>query len=181
MRRRARTRARWVLARDVEAFAGAGYAERGRRGELRTTLVRGGRPTLRLELVPAGGRVFGGAYAMEVSTDEPVLPASEGIAARGRGVVRMREVRFRGRDEAGRRVAEILSVDAELQSALHEVDFEQLRVEPDGRAVIRHMGGALVWFLFPPMTRPIAIGDAQIRATVDALAAFARAGARVGA
>jgi len=182
VRRRARTRARGVLARDVEAFAAAtGYAERGRGEDLRATIARDGRPTLRIELVPTGGRIFGGAFAMEVSTAEPVLPPSGGIAGRGRGIVRMQGVGFRGRDDAGRRIAEALTADERLRRALAGVDFEEIRVEPDGRAVIRHMGGAVVWFLFPPMSRPIAIGAPQIRATADALAAFARAGAHVGA
>ena len=68
-----------------------------------------------------------------------------------------------------------------LTRALGAVHFEQIRVEPDGRAVIRHMGGSLVWLLFPPMTRPIAISDEQVRATVDAIEAFAAAGRRAAA
>jgi hypothetical protein len=43
------------------------------------------------------------------------------------------------------------------------------------------MGGSLVWLLFPPMTRPIAISDEQVRATVDAIEAFAAAGRRAAA
>ncbi|HSL10864.1 MAG TPA: DUF3156 family protein [Actinomycetota bacterium] len=181
MRRRARTRARAVLARDVEAFAAAGYAQRGRRDDLGATIARDGRPALRIELVPTGGRIFGGAFAMEVSTADAVLPASGGVSARGRGIVRMHGVRFRGRDDEGTRVGDSLSTDDDLQRALSRVDFEEIRVEPDGRAVIRHLGGAVVWFLFPPMTKPIAIGAAQVRATADALAAFERAGTRVSA
>jgi hypothetical protein len=49
-----------VLARDVEAFAAAGYRESGKRRELRASLARAGRPPLRLELVATGGRSVGG-------------------------------------------------------------------------------------------------------------------------
>jgi hypothetical protein len=59
------------------------------------------------------------------------------------------------------------------------VHFEEIRVEPDGRAVIRHMGGSVVWLLFPPMARPIPISAEQIRATIEGLEAFVRAGGRV--
>jgi Protein of unknown function (DUF3156) len=177
VRKRARTRAREVLARDVEVFAVAGYEEGGHRRELRAVLI-GTEPALRLELVPTGGRVFGGAYALEVSTAEPVLPTSAGLRARGRGVVRMQGIDFRARkdDAAGTALAGVLSRDANLNSVLEHVHFEQIRVEPDGRAVIRHMGGSLVWLLFPPMTRPIAISAEQVRATAAGLRAFAAAG-----
>lgn len=170
-----------MLARDVEAFAAAGYALRGRRRELRASLERDGRAPLLLELVPTGGRVFGGAFAMEVSTLEPVLPPTRGIRARGRGVVRLERLTFRSRgdDEGGRRIASRLEADGRLQDALRGVHFEEIRVDPDGRAVIRHMGGSVVWLLFPPMARPIAISDEQIRATIGGLEAFVRAGGRV--
>jgi hypothetical protein len=172
-----------VLARDVEAFAGAGFRERGRRGELRTILERDRGIPVRLELVPTGGRVFGGAYALEVSTADPVLPPTGGIRARGRGIVRLERISFRPRvdDAGGRRVAERLGSDASLQRALREVHFEEIRVEPDGRAVIRHMGGSVVWLLFPPMARPIAMGPEQVRATIGGLEAFARAARGAGA
>lgn len=168
-----------MLARDVEAFAAAGYRGAGRRGApLRARIERDGWPTLRLELVPTGGRVFGGAYALEVSTADPVLPPSSGLRARGRGLVRMHGVTFRpaSADPVAERLADRLSAERELQRALTEVHFEEIRVDPDGRAVIRHMGGSLVWLLFPPMTRPIAIGPEQVEATVEALRRFARAG-----
>lgn len=171
-----------MLARDVERFAAAGYEETGRGRELGAGLTGRG-PALRLELVPTGGRVFGGAYALEVSSAEPMLPVSAGLRAKGRGVVRMHGVEFRARadDAAGTALAGALSADASLTSALGAVHFEQIRVEADGRAVIRHMGGSLVWLLFPPMTRPIAISDEQVRATADAIQAFAAAGRRSAA
>jgi hypothetical protein len=168
-----------VLARDVEAFAAAGYRESGKRRELRASLARADRPPLRLELVATGGRIFGGTYALEVSTAEPVLPPSAaGLRVRGRGVVRMQGMSFRPRtgDDEAVRLAGRLAADERLAEALGAVHFEQIRVEPDGRAVIRHMGGSLVWLLFPPMTRPIAISADQIAATVAGLDAFARAG-----
>ncbi|HET9310418.1 MAG TPA: DUF3156 family protein [Actinomycetota bacterium] len=183
MRKRARTRAREVLARDVEMFAAAGYEGSGRREELHASLS-GPEPALRLELVPTGGRVFGGAYALEVSSAEPVLlPSTAGLRAKGRGVVRMQGIDFRARrdDPAGTALAGALSTDASLIRALGAVHFEQIRVEADGRAVIRHMGGSLVWLLFPPMTRPIGISDEQVRATADAIRAFAAAGRRSAA
>jgi hypothetical protein len=167
-----------VLARDVEAFAAAGYTETGRRGELRATMTRPARTTLRLELVPTGGRIFGGAYALEISTARPVLPRSGGLEAKGKGVVRMQGIAFRSRKggAAGGSLAARLGDDDRLVEALQRVHFERIRVEPDGRPVIRHMGGSVVWMLFPPMARPIAIGDEQVRATVDALEAFVRVG-----
>jgi hypothetical protein len=169
-----------VLARDVEAFAAAaGYTETGRRSELRATMTRPGRTTLRLELVPTGGRVFGGAYALEISTARPVLPHSSGLEVKGKGVVRKQGIAFRPRraDAHGAALATRLGGDDRLVEALQRVHFERIRVEPDGRPVIRHMGGSVVWMLFPPMARPIAIGDEQVRATADALEAFAEAGA----
>lgn len=181
MRRRARARAQEVLRRDLEAFAAAGYAPRGRPRELRATVEREGRAPLRLELVPTGGRVFGGAFALEIATLDPTLPVTRGIRARGRGVVRLERVSFRARgdDDRGRRVAASLEADRRLQDALREVHFEEIRVDPDGRAVIRHMGGSVVWLLFPPMARPIPISAEQIRATIAGLEAFVRAGGRV--
>jgi hypothetical protein len=100
--------------------------------------------------------VFGGNWGLELSTAEPVLPAtSRGLTARGRRVVRMQGVKFRARggDEAASRLAADLTADAELGKALGEVHFERLAVEPDGRPVIRHMGGSVVWVLIPPVVR----------------------------
>jgi len=178
---RARRRAAAVLARDVEAFAGSGYGPTGRRGELTARLAGEGKPPLRLSLVPTGGRIFGGTFALEVATGEPVLPATRGLVARGHGVVRLRGIGFRARsgDGAGARIADRLAADPDLARALSSVHFERIRVDPDGRAVIRHMGGALVWLLFPPMARPVPLSPEQARATVRALRAFANAGRRL--
>ena len=49
-------------------------------------------------------------------------------------------------------------------------------VEPDGRPVIRHMGGSVVWVLFPPLVRDTPLPDGQPEAMVRALDEFARAG-----
>lgn len=124
------------------------------------------------------GRIFGGTYGLELSTADPVLPRTRGLSARGKGVVRMHGVAFRAHrgDEAGRRLAERLEADARLTGRLEQVHFERLRVEPDGRPVIRHMGGSVVWVLFPPLVRRIPLVDEQLRASVVALEAFAALG-----
>lgn len=133
-----------------------------------------GKRALRLHM-SREGKVFGGNYALELSTDEPVLPPTRGLAARGKGVVQMRGVAFRPRrgDEAGARLATQLAADAQLAEALGRVHFERIRVEPDGRPVIRHLGGSVVWILFPPLVRPIPFVPEQARATLAALEAFA--------
>ena len=91
----------------------------------------------------------------------------------------MQGVRFRarGRDEAASRLAAELSADAELGEALGVVHFERLAVEPDGRPVIRHMGGSVVWVLIPPLVRSTPLPAGQPEAMVRALDEFARAGA----
>jgi hypothetical protein len=124
------------------------------------------------------GKIFGGSYALEISPDEPVFPATRGLSARGKGIVRKRGVRFRAKrgDEAGGRLAERLGSDARLAERLGLVHFERIRVEPDGRPVIRHLGGSVVWILFPPLVRRIPFVPAQVDATVAALDAFAAAG-----
>jgi hypothetical protein len=180
VRGRSARRAAGVLKSDIEAFARLGY--RPREGDSTYSVVlaapAGGRD-LRLRLRDEG-RVFGGNWGLELSTAEPVLPpTSRGLTARGRGVVRMRGVRFRarGRDEAASRLAAELSADAELGEALGEVHFERLAVEPDGRPVIRHMGGSVVWVLIPPLVRSTPLPAGQPEAMVRALDEFARAGA----
>jgi hypothetical protein len=129
------------------------------------------------------GRFFGGALALEVSTAEPVLPPTRGLSARGRGLVRMSGVSFRARrgDEAGARLARRLETDRRLAEALSRVHFERIRVEPDGRAVVRHMGGSVVWVLFPPFVRAVPLTLEQAEATLAALDAFAAAGETAGA
>lgn len=175
---RARRRAAVVLDRDVEVFGSAGYRESERRRALETLLeAPTGKQPLVLRLAQQG-RIFGGTYALEISTAAPVLPPTGGVSARGRGVVKLSRFSFHPRrgDSEGKRLASVLAADRRLADALREVHFERVRVEPDGRAVIRHMGGSLVWILFPPLARPIPLVPAQATATARALDAFAAAG-----
>jgi hypothetical protein len=173
----ARARGGAVRALDdaLDAFARAGYRDAERTGPLEARLQAGPLP-LRLHLEPAGGRIFGGTLALEITTAEAVLPATRGISIRGRGVVRMSGVvcRTRRRDPAGAELARRLESDQPVADAIRAVHFERIRVEPDGRATIRHMGGSVVWMLFPPVVRPIPFVEGQARATVDALRTIAR-------
>lgn len=171
---RARAAAAQALARDVEVFERLGYRRGDAAGPLAVRLEPpdGARPLV--ARLAQQGRIFGGAYALEVSTGAPVLPPTSGLSARGRGLVRLTRVAFRARrgDAAGEALARRLDGDPGLQRALAAVHFERLRVEPDGRAVVRHMGGSVVWVLFPPVVRPVAFSAEQARATVRALEAF---------
>jgi Protein of unknown function (DUF3156) len=139
----------------------------------------GDRPPLRLQLT-RDGRIFGGNYGLEVSTDRPVLPPSRGLTARGTGLVKMQGVRFRAKrgDEAGRRLAEQLGSDAGLVERLSRVHFDRIRVDPDGRPVIRHLGGSVVWVLFPPLVKRVPLVPEQVEATLAALEAFRAASPR---
>lgn len=171
---RARAAAGQALARDVEVFERLGYRRGEKAGPLAVRLdpPDGERPLV-VRIAPEG-RIFGGSYALELSTAEPVVPGSRGLSARGRGLVRLSRVAFRARrgDAAGEALARRLDADPRLQEALAAVHFERVRVEPDGRAVVRHMGGSVVWVLFPPVVRPIPLTAEQARATVRALDAF---------
>jgi Protein of unknown function (DUF3156) len=168
-------RAAAVLASDVEVFERLGYRPLERRAPYEAVLrAPGGGPDIVLRL-RRQGRFFGGNWALEVTTADPVLPRSRGLSARGRGVVRMRGVKFRGDGE----LAGALSADPRLGEALARVHFERVSVEPEGRPVIRHMGGSLVWVLFPPIVRATPLAPEQAGETVRALEAFARAGAGV--
>jgi Protein of unknown function (DUF3156) len=178
LRRLSERRAAAVLKSDIEAFEQLGYrpSEGDSAHSALLAAPEGGRDLV-LRLRPEG-RVFGGNWGLELSTAEPVLPATErGLTARGRGAVRMRGVRFRprrGGDDAAARLAAALSDDTELGEALGEVHFERLAVEPDGRPVIRHMGGSVVWLLLPPVARTTPLPAGQPEAMVRALDAFAR-------
>ena len=173
-------RAASVLDADVEAFERAGCRPIERRGRYEAVLeAPDGAGTIVVRLSRAG-RFFGGNWGMEVSTADPVLPASaHGLAARGRGVVRQRGVRFRARRGGGAdaaRLTQLLSDDAALGDALGRVHFEEVAVRPDGRPVIRHLGGSVVWVLFPPIVRATPLPAGQPQEVVRALAAFRRAG-----
>jgi hypothetical protein len=181
VRRLSARRAGAVLRSDIEAFERLGY--RALKGDSPYSVVLAepeGGLDLALRLQPEG-RIFGGNWGLELSTAEAVLPAtSRGLSARGRGVVRMQGVRFHARrgDHAASRLAAELSADASLGKALAEVHFERLAVESDGRPVIRHMGGSVVWLLIPPVVRTTPLPAGQAEAMVRALDEFARAGAR---
>ena len=176
MRGRARAAAVRTLAASVEAFERKGYRVAAR-ADFERRLEREGAVPLRLRMVPEG-RIFGGSFSLEVATAEPVLPRTRGLSARGRGAIRLRRVGFRARggDEDGARLAARLEAAEPLQRALAAVHFERIRVEPDGRPVIRHMGGSVVWLLFPPFVRPVPLPPEQVDAVGAALGAFARSG-----
>jgi hypothetical protein len=178
-------RAERALGSDIEAFEQLGYRPERDPLALAATLraPAGGRDLiLRLS---REGSVFGGNWGLEVLTAEPVLPAtSRGLSARGRGVVRMQAVKFRARgreDEAAASLAEKLSEDTGLGEALARVHFERLSVEPEGRPVIRHMGGSVVWVLFPPVIRASPLPSGQPAEIVSALEEFAAAAQRAAA
>jgi hypothetical protein len=162
----------------VQRLGRAGYS-RVRRVDSLEALLRtsSGDREIRARMVK-DGRIFGGTYALALSTARPVLPPSRGLSARGRGVVRMAGVSFRPRrgDAAGRRLAQLLEGDRYLLDCLAHVHFEKIRVEPDGTATIRHMGGSVVWVLFPPLVKAIPLVPEQATAVVRALEAFAAAG-----
>jgi hypothetical protein len=164
----------------IEQLGRAGYDRVERTSPLAAKLrSSGGKRALRLDM-SREGKVFGGNYAPELSTVDPVLPATRGLTARGKGVVQMRGVAFRARrgDDAGGRVAAQLAADARLGDALGQVHFERIRVEPDGRPVIRHLGGSVVWMIFPPLVKRIPFVPEQVEATLAAFEAFAEAGRR---
>jgi Protein of unknown function (DUF3156) len=174
----ARRRAVASLDDAIARLRTAGYSEVERVSPLRALLRSSkGRRPVRLEMAQAG-RIFGGNYALEISTDEPVLPPTRGVSARGKGFVRMRGVRFRAKrgDRAGKRLAEHLGSDARLAGRLAQVHFERIRVDSDGRPVIRHLGGSVVWVLFPPLVKQIPLVPEQVDATLAALDAFAAPG-----
>ena len=171
----ARGRAARLFGEVVESFERDGF--RVERGDFSARLVGDGHTPVRIRMVRQG-RVFGGTYALELLTDDPVLPVTHGLRGRGRGVVKLGGIDFRsrGHDEAGRLLGARLEHDDRLQRSLARVHFDRIRVEPDGTPVIRHMGGSIVWVLFPPLVRPVPLVAEQRRAAVQALDAFARAG-----
>jgi Protein of unknown function (DUF3156) len=173
-------RAARVLAEDIEAFERAGCRLLERRGSHEAILEapRGvGRIVVRLTRV---GRIFGGNWGLEVAPEEALLPATDvGLAARGRGVVKQHGVRFRARrrgDARARRLGEMLSGNSDLGDALGRVHFERLWVRRDGRPVIRHLGGSVVWVLFPPIVRTTPLPPGQPEEMLRAIQAFRAAG-----
>lgn len=179
MRRIAARRAASALDADIEAFERAGCRPLDRRGPLEAVLeAPGGAGSVVLRLTSVG-RYFGGNWGMEVSTADPIFPPTRrGLAARGRGVVRQRGVRFRtrrGGDARTERLAEALSADAALGETLGRVHFEEVGVDPSGRPVIRHLGGSVIWVVFPPVVRATPLPPGQPREILRALAAFREA------
>src|SRR5215212_8055401 len=160
-------RAERVLADDVEAFERLGYRPLERRSPLAVPLEAPAGAADLVVRLHREGRVFGGNLALEVTTAEPVLPApGRELTARGQGVVKLRGVRFRARGG---------HPDASSLAAAH---FERVAVDADGRPVIRHMGGSIVWVMFPPIVRATPLPPGQPEAIVAALEAFTRAGER---
>jgi hypothetical protein len=183
VRERAGARAVRVLESNIEAFERAGCRVLERRGSQEAVLASpdsGGNVIVRLTQV---GRIFGGNWGLEVTTDEPLLPETAGgLAARGRGVIKQQGVRFRPRrrgDSGADRLAQGLSADRQLGDALGRVHFERVWVRRDGRPVIRHLGGSVVWVLFPPVVRATPLPEGQPAEMLRALEAFGAAGRRL--
>jgi hypothetical protein len=177
MRSRASALVARTLRETAAVFERIGFRDVGERDRLAPVLERDGL-RIRLEMRPHG-RVFGGSYALDVATAEPVLPATGGLVGRGRGVVRLSGITLSARrrgDEAASRLAASLAADGALQEAVARVHFERVWVEPDGRPVVRHVGGAVVWMAFPPLVRAVPLVPEQAEAVAVALAAFAAAG-----
>lgn len=169
-----------LLGENLHIIGQAGGGESERLGALDGQVATTEGVPVYVRMVPAG-RVFGGTVDLELATATPVLPMTRGISARARGLLRMRGVSFhaaRG-DRLGQRIAASLGTDSALVQTLASTHFQQVRVAPDGRAVIRHVGGSLVWMLFPPVTRPVPLAAEQARATLAALDAFAAAATRM--
>jgi hypothetical protein len=175
----ARGRAESTLRSDVEVFEGIGYRGVDDVSGLSARLSASCDGIDLVLRMTREGRIFGGNYGLEITSAEPLLPATRGLRARGRGLVRMSGVRFRARrgDLEGAGLAERLSGDPLLADAFREVHFERLSVDPDGRPVIRHMGGSVVWLLFPPLVRGTPLIPEQARATVAAFEAMSRVSA----
>jgi hypothetical protein len=173
VRAAARSAAARRFAETIEEFERAGYRV-VEHGDFVRRLEAPGALPLAVTMT-ATGRVFGGSVALEIATADPVLPPTRGLRGRGRGAVRLSRVAFLPRrgDPSGARLAERLEENAELQRALASVHFERIRVESDGRPVVRHMGGSVVWVLFPPVVRAVPLTAEQVVATVAALEAFA--------
>jgi hypothetical protein len=174
MRGRARAAATRALADVGVVFGTCGFERLDEHAEVLE--LRRADQRLRARLRP-NGRVFGGNFALEVETADAQLPPTAGLTGGGRGVVRLDRVAFRSRrgDAAGMRLAGKLESDEALQAALRKVHFEAVRVEPDGRPVIRHLGGSVVWVLFPPLVRTVPLVPEQAEAVARALAAFTAA------
>jgi hypothetical protein len=173
---RPRDRAALVLTDDIEAFEQAGCRVLERRSSHEAVLDTPGGASRIVVRLTRVGRIFGGNWGMEVTTEDAFLPETQGgLAARGRGIIKQQGVRFRARrrgDDGAARLAEALTSDQALGEALGRVHFERVWVRRDGRPVIRHLGGSVVWVLFPPIVRPTPLPDGQPAEILRALKAF---------
>jgi len=174
MRGRARALAARTLRENVAVFRERGFLLELESGPLEATVRRDGL-ALRLRMAPRGG-IFGGSFALEIAAADAPLAASRGLVGRGRGLVRLSRLEFRPkrRDAEGRRLAARLEGDRRLQESLADVHFERISVDPAGRPAIRHMGGSVVWVLFPPLVRAVPLVPEQAEAAARAFEAFDR-------
>ena len=175
MRGRARSLAARTLGENVAVYEGRGFQAEPGASPLEAFVRRDG-VRLRLRMAPRGG-MFGGSFALEISSADALLAPSRGLVARGRGLVRLSRVDFRPKrgDAEGQRLAARLADDRPLQKALADVHFERISVDPSGRPAIRHMGGSVVWVLFPPLVRAVPLVPEQAEAAARAIEAFGEA------
>ena len=123
------------------------------------------------------GKILGGNYALEISTDDPVLPRTRGLSARGKGLVRMRGVRFRAkrRDAAGRKLAERLGSDALLAERLSLVGLTVTSTPAGAATFTRYVASAPTFFTF----RVTVLTPARARIVTDGT--LRAVGAAIGA
>lgn len=180
MRRRALALAPRVFDESLGCFAQVGYRVVARPSTLVAELEKAGWEPITLRMVSDGGRL-GGSYALEAAATEPLFPVTRGLRVRARGLVRLRAAYFRPRrgDVPGQRLSIELRRDARILHHLQPLHWQRIRIEPDGTPVIRHMGGAVVWVVVPPMTRPVPLVPEQAQALGDMVEAFAGAARRL--
>ena len=125
-----------------------GRVRRRRAGELaeaRLSSPAGGVP-IRLQLT-RDGRIFGGNYGLELATREPVLRELAVSRREGRGEDAGRAL-WPSAETARPAVGGAARRGRPPRRAARPCPLQRIRVEPDGRPVIRHLGGSVVWVLF---------------------------------
>ena len=155
-------------------FEGIGYRESGESTAGRVRMESDAGPAIVLSFA-GRGRIVGGSFALEIAAAEPICPATSGLERawpRRRASSPASTSSRRAATRPGSSWPSVSNGSAPLQEALAAVHFERIRVEPDGRPVIRHMGGSVVWMLIPPLARGVPLVPEQARASVDALSAF---------